>query len=118
MLKEREPKGKIKKDQPLGQVAICHPTYREIFSEKKNGHIIVQEPLIKNDVTNKTPPAITSSDRQLLSNINTNTFPPMEHLLIATGLTEVRKVFIKSSKDLAKKRISGIQEEIFKKSIF
>lgn len=42
----------------------------------------------------------------------------MEHLLIGKGLTEVRKVFIKSSKDLAKKRISGIQERIFKKSIF
>lgn len=68
-LREREPKGKIGKDQTLGQVAIHHPMYREIFPEK-DGHIIVQELLIKSDMKNKTPPAITSSDRQLLPNIN------------------------------------------------
>lgn len=26
LLREREPKGKIRKDQTLGQVTICHPT--------------------------------------------------------------------------------------------
>lgn len=60
---------------------------------------------------NKVLPAITSTDRQLLLNINTNTFPPVEFLLIWTGSTEVRKELIMSSKDLAKKRVSDIQKE-------
>lgn len=81
LLREREPEGKIRKDQTLGQIAICHPMHREIFPEK-NGHIVVQELLMKNDMKNRPSPAITSSDGQLLSNINTNTFPPVQHLLI------------------------------------
>lgn len=55
--------------------------YGEILPER-NGHIIVQELLIKSDMKNKTPPAITSSDRQLLPNINTNTSPPVQCLLM------------------------------------
>lgn len=84
-----------------------------MFMEKfpgKNVHIIQQELLIKSNMKNKVPPAITSTDRQLPPNINTNTFPPAEFLLIWTGSTEVRKVLI-TSKDLAKKRVSDIQKK-------
>lgn len=80
LLKDREPKGKTKTNLWVKlPSATLHTGKRSL---KKNGHIIVQELLIKNDTKNKTPPAITGSDRQLLSNTNTNTFLPVGNLLV------------------------------------